>query len=173
MAKTYETIATTTLSTAASNVTFTSISNTYTDLVLVINVLANVGNPTDYGIGLQVNGDTGTNYSDIWFYGNGTSAVPNSRTNSTMINDIQGAGYFSTTSPNVAVINLMNYSNTTTYKTILSRGNNPSGGGGTATTEVTTGLWRSTAAITSVKVFAQAGNFGSGTIATLYGIKAA
>jgi hypothetical protein len=163
-------LATTTLSSAVSSVTFSSINGSYTDLVVVANALGNVGNPTDYGIGLQVNGDTGSNYSDTWLYGNGTSAVSTRRTNSTLIMDIQGAGYLSTTSPNLCIIHLLNYSNTTTYKTILSRGNNPSGGGGTASTETCVGLWRSTSAITSVKVICQNGSFGSNSTFTLYGI---
>ena len=64
----------------------------------------------------------------------------------------------------------MNYSNSTTYKTVISRGGN-------AATWVTTnvGLWRNTAAITSVKVFASdaSSNMNSGSTFTLYGIAAA
>lgn len=173
MASTYEPIATTTLTGSASNVTFSSISASYTDLVVIANVLGNVGYPTDYGIGLQVNGDTGTNYSDTRLFGNGSTLTSDRRTNATLIMDIQGAGYFSTTNPVNAIIHLMNYSNSTTYKTFLSRGNNATGNSGTGAAETCVGLWRSTSAITSVKVFAQAGNFGSGTVISLYGITAA
>jgi hypothetical protein len=64
----------------------------------------------------------------------------------------------------------MNYSNSTTNKTVLSRGGN-------AATWVTTnvGLWRNTAAITSIKVFASDGtsNMNSGSTFSLYGILAA
>ena len=62
----------------------------------------------------------------------------------------------------------MNYSNTTTYKSNISRGNNAATG---LDTMVTT--WRNTAAITSIKIFPASGNMATGTIATLYGIKAA
>jgi hypothetical protein len=173
MAKTYEPIATTTLSSAASSVTFSSISGSYTDLVVIISALGNVGSPTDYGISLQINGDLAGDYSDTWLYGNGTSTVSSRRIDQSSIVDIQAAGYLSTTSPNPCVVNFLNYSNTTTYKTIISRGNNPSGGGGTATTEACVGLWRSTSAITSIKFLTTSGSYGSGSTFTLYGIKAA
>ena len=62
----------------------------------------------------------------------------------------------------------MNYANTTTYKTNISRSNNASTGVDAIAT-----LWRNTAAITSVKVYPASGNMATGTIATLYGIKAA
>ncbi len=60
-----------------------------------------------------------------------------------------------------------NYSNTTTYKTVLSRCSNPTGG-----TLAVAGLWRSTAAITSITLTPTAGNWLSGSTFTLYGIKA-
>ncbi len=64
-------------------------------------------------------------------------------------------------------INVMNYSNTTTYKTILSRSSD-------LYTEASVNLWRNTAAITSIIIGAQgAYTFSAGSTFTLYGIKAA
>jgi len=60
----------------------------------------------------------------------------------------------------------MNYSNTTTYKTFLGRGNDPS-----SFVRQGVGLWRNTAAITSFSVSGV--TFSTGVTATLYGIKAA
>ena len=58
---TYTPIATTTLSSAQSSVTFSSLGS-YTDIILVY---AGTGTSTDtQGIRFQVNGDTGTNYSN-------------------------------------------------------------------------------------------------------------
>jgi hypothetical protein len=63
----------------------------------------------------------------------------------------------------------MNYSNTTTYKTVLLRSNNAS-----AITVATVGLWRSTSAINTIKIYADgAAVFSVGSTFTLYGIKAA
>jgi hypothetical protein len=57
MAKTYEPIATTTLSSAQSSVTFSSISGSYTDLVLVSNVSGSGGNAN---LRVTLNSDTGS-----------------------------------------------------------------------------------------------------------------
>jgi hypothetical protein len=64
---------------------------------------------------------------------------------------------------------VMNYANTTTFKTVLHRmafaGN---------ATEAGVGLWRKTPeAITSMELFANGTTWISGTSFTLYGIKAA
>ena len=63
----------------------------------------------------------------------------------------------------------MNYSNTTTYKTVLTRANIAS-----ADVEAVVGLWRSTSAVNQLDV-KQGGavTFSVGSTFTLYGIKAA
>ena len=67
-----------------------------------------------------------------------------------------------------SIINYMNYSNTTTYKTVLGRGND-----GTYVIQHV-GLWRSTSEINTIKVFNLSSvNFAAGTVLTLYGIVAA
>ena len=62
----------------------------------------------------------------------------------------------------------MNYSNTTTYKTAISRGDR-----GATSTVAIVNLWRSTSAINNIQFFTDATNFAAGSIITLYGIKAA
>jgi hypothetical protein len=65
-------------------------------------------------------------------------------------------------------INIMNYANTTTYKTAISRLDDAANYVGTSV-----GLWRSTSAINSVTILAGTGNIPSGAMFTLYGIAAA
>ena len=158
---TYVALATQTLGSAAASVTFSSISGTYTDLILVYN-----GSYSAAGqISLQFNGDTATNYSDTNIDGNGTTASSARDTSRTAMY----MGYSGTTGGNMAILQIMNYSNTTTYKTALSRNNNA---GGNVNSNV--GLWRSTAAITSIVVSCyNAVNFATGSTFTLYGIAAA
>jgi hypothetical protein len=73
----------------------------------------------------------------------------------------------SSTNPGIVISNIMNYSNTTTFKTSISRN-------GVRTTEAFVNLWRSTAAISSITFFCQgASNYLTGTIFTIYGIAAA
>lgn len=117
---------------------------------------------------MRINSDTGNNYSEEYIEGDGGSVIPgrNSNTNSMRIAAI--AGGFGTDLATV-IINFQNYSNTTTYKTVLTRYSQASTIVGTSI-----GLWRSTSAMTSFELGTFGGlNFGAGTTATLYGIKAA
>jgi len=163
MPTTYEPIATTTANGSINSVTFSSISGTYTDLVLVLS--ANVQTATDY-LRLRVNGDTGNNYSYTFLYGTGTTAASSRQSNvgSVIFNAINTGS-----SPSVSIMHFMNYSNTTTNKTILTRNSVPQN-----ETNVFVSLWRSTSAINSITVDGADGrNFTSGSMFTLYGIKAA
>jgi hypothetical protein len=160
MASTYEKIATNTLGSTTATVTFSTITGAYTDLVLII---AGTSIGADYTITLRFNSDTGSNYSATFLQGNGTTASSNRDLTQTSMN----AGSITTIQSN-SIISIQNYSNTTTYKTVLSRGN-ASG----ARTRAYVGLWRNTAAITSVAVSTNGTDFASGSTFTLYGIKAA
>ena len=169
MAITYEPIATTTLSTAAADVTFTSISGTYTDLVLVVTA-QQVTSGED--LVLQFNSDTASNYSRTYLCGDGSTAHSGRSTSATNIILDHHATPPTTTSFGVATINIQNYSNTTTYKTTISRANSLDAS--YAGTVANVGLWRSTSAITAVKIFCtNSSNLKTGTVATLYGIKSA
>lgn len=160
---TYEPIATQTLGSAAASVTFSSIPSTYTDLVIICNFGAS---SAGQDFTFRYNGDTGSNYSDTRVYGNGTSAVSNSNTSTTRI-QVDSVGV-STSLQVVDIIQVMNYSNTTTYKTCLIRVADAA-----KSTEATVGLWRSTAAINQIDLAMTSGNLLSGSTFTLYGIKAA
>lgn len=160
--QTYTPIASTSFS-ATSTYTFSSIPSTYTDLILVLGSLtfSSGGNPQ-----IQFNGDTTTNYSNTDLYGNGTSAGSTRNSSNNYINVGFSATNGSATEPSTVIVQVMNYSNATTYKTLLGRGNRA---GGEAQTNV--GLWRKTPeVITSMTVKVASGSM-TGT-ATLYGIKA-
>lgn len=165
MAITYEPIATTTLGSAQASVTFSSISGSYTDLVLIVNAGMSGTGSSWYA---YLNSDTGTNYSTTGLYGNGSTASSSRLSNSG--NGIligSWSGY--TTTIKTAIIQFMNYSNSTTYKTNISRYSESDG-----TVEANVSLWRNTAAITTIQVRNNGGqNFTSGSTFTLYGIKAA
>jgi hypothetical protein len=164
MAVTYTPIATTTLGSSAASYTFSSIPSTYTDLRLIVNGVqtGTSGNPY-----ITINSDTGTNYSITVLSGNGSTATSARSTNASFM-------YFGITAEVrntlifTATLDLMNYSNTSTFKTVLSRGNNASFGA-----DAIVGLWRNTAAISSITVDLDAGNWNTGTTFTLYGIAAA
>jgi hypothetical protein len=159
MPSTYTPIATTTLGSAASSVTFSSISGSYTDLVLVANY---TGSISDQFINIQFNSDSGSNYSNTNLFGDGSSATSNRNSNATAVR----AAFYGSAQSNF-IANLMNYSNTTTNKTVVSRDN-------TNTFVVSrVNLWRSTSAITSMVLAMSSGNIASGSTFTLYGVKSA
>ena len=165
MPSTYTPIATQTLGSAASTVTFSSISGTYTDLVLILNLKAASGS-TAYPR-IQFNSDTGTNYSLTHLTGNGTAASSGRTSNS--VGYITGSTVESSSEFNFnGIYNIQNYSNTTTNKTVIGRCNNAAGH-----TEATVTLWRNTAAITTIDLINVNANFAIGCTFTLYGIKAA
>lgn len=160
MPTTYEPIATTTLGSAQSSVSFTSISGSYTDLVLIVHTL---GVSTTQQTAFRINSDTGSNYSRTYLTGTGSAA--NSGRNSGLDSGIIGS-YGS--AADVDIAHFMNYANTTTYKTVIARG-----GGASNEVKAQVNLWSSTAAITSITVLTSGGTFNSGSTFTLYGIKAA
>jgi hypothetical protein len=161
---TYIPLATNTLSSAAADVTFSSISGSYTDLVLVMNLKSTSGVQDCL---IQLNSDTGANYSSTFLYGTGSSAASTRQSNNTYgYGDYVGAIF--TTNFNTEIVQFMNYSNTTTNKTFLSRANQADNG-----VDAIVNLWRSNAAINTIKLFPSAQNFAIGSTFNLYGIKAA
>jgi hypothetical protein len=166
MATTYEPIATNTLGSNTATVTFSSITGIYTDIVLVCSNTRT--NTADVGLRIRFNGDSASNYSNTFLYGTGSSQG-SVRNTSTACNAYY-AGYFGTSSNAFSVTNIMNYSNSTTYKTVLTRDGDAATG-----TDAIVSLWRNTAAITQIDMTCSNGTslFATGSIFTLYGIKAA
>jgi hypothetical protein len=168
---TYEAIQSYTLTNTSPSITFGSIPQTYTDLVIVSSV--RISGTGGEGCGIRFNSDTGSNYSYTRLYA--SSAVYSDRgTNLTsgefgyFPGDDSTAGLFGN-----GVGHIMNYSNTTTHKTHLLRWNNNQNVG-TTHTGLNVGLWRNTSAITSITLTAGSSkNFISGCTFSLYGIKAA
>jgi len=166
MPATYDKIATQTVTGSnllgTTGITFSSIPSTYTDFRLVQNLTL-----TAAAIGyIQINGDTGANYSRTSLAGNGSSA---SSARTTSANQIGTDIAHETSTIGTYTADFMNYSNTTTNKTVLIRNNNTAFG-----TEAQVGLWRSNSAINSIKLYLdRAEYYVVGSTFTLYGIKAA
>lgn len=156
---TYEPIASQTLGSAAASVTFSSIPQGYTDLRLVMSGSMSAG----ADVTLQFNSDTATNYSRTYLIGSGSAAG----TGRTTSNAEMPVFYIGATSTYSAFADINNYSNSTTFKTVLCR----SGDTGSYV-EANVGLWRNTAAITSMKIIATGGvTFSSGSTFSIYGIQ--
>lgn len=162
---TYEPIATTTLGSATNTFTFSTISGSYTDLRLVI-----VTTPsTSLQVFMRFNGISTTTYSGTEFRADGSSAGSDRYTNDT------GAyftwGYLVTSAqPVLLTADIFSYAGATNKTLLTTMGQDRNG---TGVLERGVHLWRSTSAITSIETRTTTGNFGVGTTATLYGIKAA
>jgi hypothetical protein len=163
MPATYEPIASQTLGSAASSVTFSSIPGTYTDLVLIASGKATVGDNFVY---FQYNGDTGNNYSRTQLSGNGSSGSSARGSNESAA--LVGA-YTLNVDGNYVVASVMSYANSNVFKTALVAANYQG-----STVYRVVNLWRSTAAITSLTALvAGSSQFAAGATFSLYGIKAA
>lgn len=165
MAVTYEPIATYTVSgTSTNTLTFSSIPSTYTDLIIV----ANLNDITAVAVLRgRFNGDTATNYSSTAVHGDGSTAG-SSRQGNVNAFYMTYQGHVGT-AKGVGIYHVLNYADTTTYKTIISRASNTGLG-----VDIISSLWRSTAAITSITVLNDRAEYWTaGSTLTLYGIKAA
>jgi hypothetical protein len=165
---TYSPIATQTLSSTSSLVTFSSIPSTYTDLKIVIQITSS---STYLNTNLFFNTDnglSGTSYSYAFLYGNGSAASTGANINQSYITIGSISNSTSTTIPNICIVDIFNYANTSTYKSVLAL--NALDKNGSGDSSEFSGLWRSTAAIDTVKIAPAASTFAAGSKFTLWGI---
>lgn len=155
----------TVLSSPASSVTFTSIPQTYKDLVLELSNCNHsyAGSGAVYDQFAQFNSDTANNYSNTKIYGESTYAISTRNSNNA---SIAGTYPMASSGIGVSVMHVMSYASTSVYKTTLLRDSvSPSA----VTANV--GLWRSTAAINSIRI-GPSGSYtmSAGTTVRLYGL---
>jgi len=163
MPATYEKIATTTLGSAATNITFSSIPATYTDLRISFTSITSADN---LNLKMRYNSDTGSNYSTTQLYGDGSTAYSGRSTNEGFI-WLDLGGVTDNVYPTFNAIDIFNYAGSTFKTCLISTSADTNGSGYVGNT---VGLWRSTSAITSVALLLTSGNINAGGIATLYGI---
>lgn len=154
---TYTPIATTTLGSNTATVTFSSISG-YTDIRAVLSAKLVTGSQSGM---MRFNSDSGTNYSFTYLVNTASGRATGTT--------FALAGGFTNTEFAPAIVDIMNYANTTTYKTVLDRR-----GYASSYTGADVSLWRNTAAITSISFIPENGdNWITGSTFTLYGIASA
>ena len=175
MTATYDKIAAYTVPSSQASYTFSSISGTYTDLYLVVNYRSASTGDTRCNIRVG-NGsvDTGSNYSSTYILGSGTTASSSRDSNRTFIDSYVNEAESTSSEFSLNLFQFMNYSNTTTNKTVLIRENTQTVGGGfTPGTSAQVSLWRSTSAINTIQIYDATGkSIAAGSTFTLYGIKA-
>jgi hypothetical protein len=166
MATTYEIIASVTVSSATNTISFTSIPQTYTDLLFKISGRFSIDTASAF---LRYNGTT-TNGTSIFLEGSGSGAS-SSTDGSYQYGPIHGV-VNSTKTANTfgnAEIYIPNYTSSN-YKSSSSDGVTENNG--TATTmALGANLWSDTAAITSIEIVgAASADFVEHSTAYLYGI---
>lgn len=163
----FESIATTTVgSGGSSSITFSSIPATYKHLQLR-HLARNSGN--NISARTTFNSDSSSVYTIHELYGDGSSAFAAAQT---------GIAYYPTglVGPNsssgvfgVSVTDILDYADTNKFKT--ARTLTGYDGNGSGYVELTSGVWRSTSAITSITIVPNAGSFVQYSHFALYGIK--
>lgn len=152
-----------------ANITMANIPQTFQDLMVVISHTSQQPGSLDDYMYFGQSGITGGNYSVTRLTGDGATAASD-RTTTTdgayaAIRPANSANLFGS-----AIYHILNYANTTTFKTILIRNAADKNGSGVAQLSVAT--MRSTSAITSLLIGGTGNYPGSGTTVTIYGIKA-
>ena len=168
----FESIATTTLTSSQSSITFTSIPAGYAHLQVRITSLSDITTVAGgANINLTFNSDSGSNYAWHELYGTGASAAAGAGTSQTFIK----TGYTadsSTSYTGASVIDILDYTNTNKYTTVRAlSGSDINGSGGYILFR--SGLWLNTNAVTSITLTNQSGNLKQYSHFALYGIKSA
>ena len=156
---------------SSGTITFSNIPQVYKHLQL--RVLVRGTATSNDGWNANFNSDTGSNYYvGHILYGDGTSAGVYSAGSGTKIQlgDIVGSGS-TANSFAVAVTDILDYQNTNKYKTTRTLYGWDTNGAGVAA--LTSGLWMSTSAITSIQLTTNSGSFATNSSFALYGIQGA
>jgi hypothetical protein len=160
---TYTPLATVTLGSSASSVTFSSIPATYRDLILVCSEMKTTSSTAS--VFMRFNGAT-SDYSTVLMRGNGSDTVSSNNGGVTDRLFATASAEPTTSNASNAIVQIMDYSATDKHKTILSRSNNASDA-----TEANAGRYASTTAITSVQVGMDLGlSFATGSRFDIYGV---
>lgn len=172
MAKTYTLIEAETLTATAASVTFSSIPQTYTDLILKISArsTSTAGSDIYANLKIQFNSDTGNNYNGILTFGTGTTTGSGSYAS-------QSGNLFSYANGNVTTastfsngeIYIPNYtgSNQKVSSVDCVIENNAT----TGFVEFAAERWTGTSAITTIDVVSLYGSHTADSNFYLYGIK--
>lgn len=158
----YIPLANTTIGVAAASVTFSSISSSYRDLVLVITGL---NNSTNSSPSLRFNTDTGSNYTTVSMEADGTSTFSGTNSNTSLLSSFN---YSTLTTGGISntIFNIMDYSASDKFKMALARGNYASGA-----VAFSFGRWVNTGAITTVQVLTGNGtSYAAGATFALFGV---
>lgn len=168
-------IATSTLASSASSISFSSIPQYFKHLRLHISATA-VAATTQTAVNIQFNNDTGNHYAHALTYQSGSTTLTTAHAGNNADVTVGFAwGNNSTVDSGQMTVEISNYSNTlNTNKAVKSQFVSTDGGVSAWNTGVVQGVWFGTntpAAITSIQIFLAGGiSFAAGTTVDLYAI---
>lgn len=166
MATTYIAIATTTVGVSgAATITFSSIPQIYTDLLVKISTRSSsIDSSSGYYYDVTFNG-TSSNRSGRYLQGNGTNIVSGSYT----LWGVNASSDFTSNTFSNGELYIPNYTSSNNKSSMLDtvQENNAT----LSRLVFSAGLWSDSSAITSITFTAASGNFVQYSTATLYGIK--
>jgi hypothetical protein len=156
-----------TLASTAASVEFTSVPQTFTDLILLMSTRGTGGVSTQLSVTLSFNGTGGTGSSNRYLIGNGTTV-----TSGALGNEIVWSNPASSTTADTfsnSSVYIANYTAATAKSisadAVLENNSTTAGLGLTAM------LWNNTAAITSIQLASSGSiSFATGTTFSLYGV---
>jgi hypothetical protein len=169
----YESIASITASGGETSLTLSSIPSTYKHLQIRMMFRTNTADTFDGNFGLQLNNDTGSNYTTHLLNGFGASASASGGTGFSSMGLFPRIPTTSQTSGvfNVGIIDIQDYQSTSKYKTVRAFGGTDLNGDSNYGITLSSGLWLSTSAVNSVKLYLSGNQIGAGSTFALYGIK--
>ena len=154
----------------ASSITFTNISQGYTDLVIKASLRSSISATNDYGY-LQFNGDTGSNYAYKQLAGNSnaTSASTGTSTGALLLRFNAATSASNVFGDNEVIIPKY-VANANKVATSLTASSNSASGASSAILSYWTTLWSNTSPITSILLAPASGTFVQYSTVTLYGV---
>jgi hypothetical protein len=147
-----------------SSITFNNIPQGYKHLQIRAFFLTSVA---DRSFRYTFNSDTGTNYASHYLRGNGATFAASG--DASLAFGYLGATVNSTTYGSAFIIDILDYANTSKYKTSRCLSGGDANGSGYA--QLYSSLWMNTAAINTINVYPNTGNFAQYSRFSLYGIK--
>ena len=166
----FESIQTVTAAGGETSLTFSSISQDYKALQMRYIGMDNSGGTSAGALKIRLNSDTGANYTEHRLTGNGSTASASGTTGRNEMRMDYGVTQSGSTSTfAVGIMDLVDYTSTTKYKTMRGFGGQDKNG--TGFINLSSGLWLNTAAITTIQVLPESSAFAVNSTFALYGVK--
>lgn len=159
--QTYDLLASTTLTSATNNVTFSAISQSYGDLILVVESAGAAGNVS---MRLRLNLDSDSNYKSANMKTNDAADLASLWETPLTEANLSGGYLVQETAPGITRVQIMEYTATDKYKSILHTFDQANNGIARGTSR-----WVSTSAVNSVSILGS-NNLRIGSTFKLYGV---